>query len=162
LASLAGGTLHGMDASPSPTSDTAPVDRTGIEVLSFLECQERLERGLIGRIGMFVAGEPVILPVNYRYVRGSIVFRTARGEKSDAAELTQPVAFEIDEWDAITQKGWSVLVKGTAYEIPETDPAAVEASTLRPWAQAVERDIWVRIVPNEITGRQIPSMSSGT
>jgi hypothetical protein len=145
-----------MDASPSLTSGTAPVDRTGIEVLSFLECQERLERGLIGRIGMFVAGEPVILPVNYRYVRGSIVFRTARGEKSETAEMTRPVAFEIDEWDATTQKGWSVLVKGTAYEIPATDPAAVEAATLRTWARAVERDIWVRIVPNEITGRQIP------
>jgi nitroimidazol reductase NimA-like FMN-containing flavoprotein (pyridoxamine 5'-phosphate oxidase superfamily) len=145
-----------MDETPSQTSATAPIDRTGIEVLSYLECQERLEHGVIGRIGMYVAGEPVILPVNYRYVRGAVVFRTARGEKSESAGMNQPVAFEIDEWDATTQKGWSVLVKGTAHEVPATDPAAVEASTLRTWAQAVERDIWVRIVPNEITGRRIP------
>ena len=104
---------------------------------------------------MFVAGEPVILPVNYRYVRGSIVIRTAAGEKSVEAAMAKPVAFEIDGWDPVQEKGWSVLVKGTAYEVDADDAAAADASTLRPWARAVERDIWVRIVPNEITGRRI-------
>jgi nitroimidazol reductase NimA-like FMN-containing flavoprotein (pyridoxamine 5'-phosphate oxidase superfamily) len=104
---------------------------------------------------MVVNGEPVILPVNYRYARGSIVFRTALGEKSDAAMMDKPVAFEIDGWNAVQEKGWSVLVKGTAHEVDADDAAALEASTLQPWARAVERDIWVRIVPNEITGRRI-------
>lgn len=124
-------------------------------MLSFPQCQQLLEDGIVGRIGMFVAGEPVILPVNYRYVRGSIVFRTAVGEKSDEAAMGKPVAFEIDGWDPVQEKGWSVLVKGTAHEVDADDPAAADASTLRPWARAVERDIWVRIVPNEITGRRI-------
>ena len=34
--------------------------------------------------------------------------------------------------------------------------AVVGAASLRPWARAIDRDIWVRIVPNEITGRRIP------
>ena len=131
------------------------MDRVGIEILSFAQCQELLAGGIVGRIGMFVNGEPVILPVNYRYVRGSIVFRTALGEKSDAAMMEKPVAFEIDDWDPLRQAGWSVLVKGTAHEVESADAAAVEASTLQPWARAVERDIWVRIVPNEITGRRV-------
>jgi len=139
----------------SLTSPSLPVDRVGIEILSFAQCQELLAGGIVGRIGMFVNGEPVILPVNYRYVRGSIVFRTALGEKSDAAMMERPVAFEIDDWDPLRQAGWSVLVKGTAHEVESADAAAVEASTLQPWARAVERDIWVRIVPNEITGRRV-------
>jgi len=145
-----------MDAL-SPNSPSLPVDRGGIEILSFLQCQELLERGIVGRIGMVVAGEPVILPVNYRYVCGSIVFRTALGEKTDVAMMDKPVAFEIDEWDAVRETGWSILVKGTAHEVDSDDPAAAAAATLQPWARAVERDIWVRIVPNEITGRRVPS-----
>ncbi len=131
------------------------MDRVGIEILSFAQCQELLAGGIVGRIGMVVNGEPVILPVNYRYVRGSIVFRTALGEKSDAAVMGKPVAFEIDDWDPVREAGWSVLVKGTAHEVDADDTAAAEASTLQPWAQAIERDIWVRIVPNEITGRRV-------
>lgn len=143
-----------MDPS-SPNSPSLPVDRVGIEILSFDQCRDLLAAGIVGRIAMVVNGEPVILPVNYRYVRGSIVFRTALGEKSDAAMMDQPVAFEIDGWNAAQEKGWSVLVKGTAHEVDADDAAAAEASTLQPWARAVERDIWVRIVPNEITGRRI-------
>ena len=127
----------------------------GIEILTFEQCRELLEGGLVGRIGMVVNGEPVILPVNYRYARGSIVFRTALGEKSDAAMMDRPVAFEIDDWDPVHETGWSVLVKGTAHEVDADDAAAADASTLQPWARAVERDIWVRIVPNEITGRRV-------
>lgn len=126
-----------------------------MEILSFDQCQELLAGGIVGRVGMFVNGEPDILPVNYRYVRGSIVFRTALGEKSDAAIMEKPVAFEIDDWDPVQETGWSVVVKGTAHEVDADDAAAVEASTLQPWARAVERDIWVRIVANEITGRRI-------
>ncbi|HUP76611.1 MAG TPA: pyridoxamine 5'-phosphate oxidase family protein [Acidimicrobiales bacterium] len=131
------------------------MDRVGIEILSFDQCRELLEGAIVGRIGMVVNGEPVILPVNYRYVRGSIVFRTALGEKSDAAVMGKPVAFEIDDWDPVHETGWSVLVKGTAHEVDADDAAAADASTLQPWARAVERDIWVRIVPNEITGRRV-------
>jgi nitroimidazol reductase NimA-like FMN-containing flavoprotein (pyridoxamine 5'-phosphate oxidase superfamily) len=139
----------------SPNSPALPVDRVGIEVLTFAQCEQLLEQGIVGRIGMFIAGEPIILPVNYRFVGGSIVFRTAVGEKSEAAAMGRPVAFEIDHWDPALEKGWSVLVKGTAYEVNADDPAAAAASTLRPWAQAVERNIWVRIVPHEITGRRL-------
>jgi nitroimidazol reductase NimA-like FMN-containing flavoprotein (pyridoxamine 5'-phosphate oxidase superfamily) len=145
-----------MDPTEHTAETALPVDRGGIEVLSFLQCEELLEQGTIGRIGMMVAGEPVILPVNYRYVSGSVVFRTAIGEKSQAASMDQPMAFEIDDWDTHRKKGWSVLVKGTAHEVDPDDTAVAGASDLQPWATAIERDIWVRIVPNEITGRRIP------
>jgi uncharacterized protein len=124
-------------------------------VLSFLECQQRLETGAIGRVAMLVRGEPVILPVNYRYVDGCVIFRSAAGEKSDTATMRQPMSFEIDEWDLQTQSGWSVLVKGTADLMEDGDPMAAAAASLRPWATAGQRNIWIRVVPNEITGRRI-------
>jgi uncharacterized protein len=134
---------------------SAPIDRTGIEVLSFLECEQRLEAGVIGRVAMVVRGEPVVLPVNYRYVDGCVVFRSAAGEKSEAAVMQRPAAFEIDEWDGAAHTGWSVLVKGSADLMDDDDPMVADAADLRPWATATQRDIWIRIVPNEITGRRI-------
>ena len=81
-------------------------------MLSFLECQQLLEAGGLGRVATITRGEPIVLPVNYRYVNGCVVFRSAVGEKTDAAVMRQPASFEIDEWDLDAQTGWSVLVKG--------------------------------------------------
>jgi nitroimidazol reductase NimA-like FMN-containing flavoprotein (pyridoxamine 5'-phosphate oxidase superfamily) len=140
---------------PSRPSPSLPVDRTGIEVLSFLQCQQLLEDAGLGRVATISRGEPIVLPVNYRYVDGCVVFRSAAGEKTDAASVRQPASFEIDEWDVESETGWSVLVKGTAELMDDDDPMAEAASSLRPWATSAERNIWVRIVPNEITGRRI-------
>ena len=144
-----------MNDDSTSARSSVPVDRTGIAVLSFLECQQLLEAGGIGRVAMIVRGEPVVLPVNFRYVDGCVVFRSAAGEKSGTAAMRQPMSFEIDEWDVRTEKGWSVLVKGTADLMADDDPMAVAAAMLRPWATSGERDICMRIVPNEITGRRI-------
>ena len=62
---------------------------------------------------------------------------------------------DIDEWDLQTQLVWSVLVKGTAALMEDDDPMVEAAAALRPWATATERNIWMRIVPNEITGRRV-------
>jgi nitroimidazol reductase NimA-like FMN-containing flavoprotein (pyridoxamine 5'-phosphate oxidase superfamily) len=144
-----------VNDSTSPRSSSVPLDRTGIEVLSFLECEQLLEAGAIGRVATVVRGEPVILPVNYRYVDGCVVFRSASGEKTGAASMRQPMSFEIDDWDMQAKSGWSVLVKGTGDLMDDDDPMALAAADLRPWATATERNIWMRIVPNEMTGRRI-------
>ena len=41
------------------------VDRTGIEVVDGDECLRLLRGRRVGRVGIVVAGEPLILPVNY-------------------------------------------------------------------------------------------------
>jgi nitroimidazol reductase NimA-like FMN-containing flavoprotein (pyridoxamine 5'-phosphate oxidase superfamily) len=145
----------GVNDSTSPRSSFVPLDRTGIEVLSFLECERLLAAGAIGRVATVVRGEPVILPVNYQYVNGCVVFRSASGEKTGAASMRQPMSFEIDEWDLHAKAGWSVLIKGFGDLMADDHPMALAAVTLRPWATATERDIWMRIVPNEITGRRV-------
>ena len=49
--------------------------------------------------------------------------------------------------------GWSVLIRGQA-RLPENDDE-LEALHLEAWADAVQRNEWVTILPDEITGRRI-------
>ena len=127
-----------------------------IEVLSANECAELLATTPIGRLAFVVDGEPVVLPVNYRYVDDSVVFRTLNGQKLQAAIAEQTVAFEVDHWDAGSRQGWSILVKGRASEITAwAEVEMLELVGLVPWAHQIWRDKWVRVKPREITGRRV-------
>lgn len=131
-------------------------DRTGLEILSYEECMRLLTKEYVGRLAYVDAGEPTILPVNYRVYGASIVFRTTFGGKHEAASLGRPAAFQIDEFDEVYQKGWSVLVKG----ILETVDDAAELEelaelSLSPWSREVVKPFWVRLVPTEVSGRRI-------
>jgi len=122
--------------------------------LSVEQCERLLEKLPIGRVGFSYAGKQVVLPVNYRFLDGEIIFRTLFGQKLDAAAAELPVAFEVDEWDEQSHSGWSVLVKGRAEQILEYDALVVaDEIGARPWAGGASEGHWVRVVPEEITGR---------
>ena len=74
-----------------------PIDRTGLEVITPDECADLLSTTPVGRLAFVVDGEPVVLPVNFGFVDGAIVFRTLAGQKFQAALTEQTVAFEVDE-----------------------------------------------------------------
>ncbi|HET9075710.1 MAG TPA: pyridoxamine 5'-phosphate oxidase family protein [Acidimicrobiales bacterium] len=131
-----------------------------IEVLSEAQCSDLLAAHHFGRIGVVSGGAPVILPVNYVFHDGRIAIRTERGTKLSAAALSQ-VAFEIDGVDEGERTGWSVLVRGTGYDV--TDSVDEVSATLREaavdtWAPG-ERDNWIRVEPTSITGRRISNGS---
>lgn len=133
-----------------------PTDHSGLEILDVDTCLELLASQPVGRVAYMDAGTPVVLPVNHRIEGREVVFRTTYGSKLAAALMERPVAFEVDAYSADTRSGWSVLVRGRAEVL--FDPA--ESSTQsgpapRPWADAVERGWWVRIHPEEISGRRI-------
>jgi len=129
---------------------------TALGELSVSECKSLLLRTPVGRIGFSYAGEQNILPVNYRLMDETIVFRTSAGRKLHAIASDQKIAFEVDQWDRQDRTGWSVLVVGEAEEI-EDHIGFEEAENLglRPWAESPEQNRWVRIVPTKITGRRI-------
>ncbi len=138
-------------AGPSVTRD-----RHGLEIISVEECWRLLASSPVGRIGFTTGGQVQVLPVTYGLQDRSIVFRTGPGQKLGAAVMHQPVAFEIDAWSATDRNGWSVLVMGVAEEV--TDPARtelLEQSDIIPWAPAGHSDQWVRIMPEEVTGRRL-------
>lgn len=135
--------------------DDAVHDHHGLEVLSTEECHELLAARPIGRVAFVEAGEAVVLPVTYRYHQHRVVFLTGSGAKLSTAAMGGPVSFEVDDWDEEAQRGWSVLVKGTAEEVMEPDEVAeLDALGHQPWLDPAPAQ-WVRIIANEITGRRI-------
>jgi nitroimidazol reductase NimA-like FMN-containing flavoprotein (pyridoxamine 5'-phosphate oxidase superfamily) len=135
-------------------------DRMLIE-LDEAECLKLVSRGGIGRIAYQSRFGPAVLPVNYKWHDGAIVFRTTRHSALDEDLQTgiaggdYKVAFEVDEIDVPGRQGWSVLVQGPAHHVEgETERAAAEQAGVEPWP-AGERELFLRIVPDRVTGRRI-------
>ncbi len=140
------------------TTADAPQDHRGLEVLSPGECDRLLGTTPVGRVAFMSKGEPLVLPVNHAYVDGAIVFRTTVGEKLAAAQRGAPMSFEIDGWDAATQTGWSVVVRGVSEAVYASgDVERYESLGLISWAAPGLEARWVRIRPSEITGRALRS-----
>ena len=127
------------------------VDELGPEV-----CANLLETHHFGRLAVVVDGGPVIFPVNYAFHDGRVAIRTDPGTKLAAAALGR-VAFEVDGVDETAHTGWSVLVRGTGFDV--TDSIDEQSEELRragvdTWAPGSKAN-WVRIEPTAITGRRI-------
>jgi hypothetical protein len=67
------------------------------------------------------------------------------------------IAFEIDMIDETNREGWSVLVQGPAHHVTQEEMAGVAGSGVTPWAGG-ERQLYIRIVPQQIIGRRIHGM----
>jgi nitroimidazol reductase NimA-like FMN-containing flavoprotein (pyridoxamine 5'-phosphate oxidase superfamily) len=123
--------------------------------LGLEECLHRLHTHGVGRLAVTTAEGPTVLPVNYSVIDGAIVFRTATGSTAEAA-IGKQVAFEVDHIDGALGRGWSVLVRGRARGV--TEPQAVrrlaEGAYSEPWAGG-EREVWVCIEPDTVSGRAI-------
>lgn len=127
--------------------------------LSESECWDLLRSaevagGGVGRIAVAIMNHPDIFPVNYVVDHGSVVFRTAEGTKLAAAVLGAGVAFEVDGYEPAIGEAWSVVIKGEAIEIEQVlgrfDAADLP---LFPWHSS-PKNRFVRVVPEQITGRR--------
>jgi nitroimidazol reductase NimA-like FMN-containing flavoprotein (pyridoxamine 5'-phosphate oxidase superfamily) len=134
--------------------------RTWLEHLTPGQCWERLAATPVGRIGVINDSAPEIYPVNHAVDRQTIVFRTDPGSKLRALVRSPAVCYEVDGIDPADATGWSVLVKGRAVELHEIDELrAAFALPLHYWALG-DKAHWIRIVPDEVTGRRIWSRTS--
>jgi nitroimidazol reductase NimA-like FMN-containing flavoprotein (pyridoxamine 5'-phosphate oxidase superfamily) len=120
------------------------------------QCLSLLRTESVGRIAVVSEdGQPIIFPVNYALEGDTIVVRTDEGTKLDSAALSR-VAFEVDKIEDPT-KAWSVLVRGTAFEITHGVDEASERLRSLPldtWAPGPKLH-WIKIVPKMITGRRL-------
>lgn len=128
--------------------------RNGMEILDADDCWQLLSSQVVGRVGVAVAGEVDIFPINYLVHDGQIVFKSAAGSKLAAMAANARVTFEIDGYEPDSGQAWSVVVKGLAYELQKfSDIYAAEELPLFPW-NASPKDFFVTIRPREIAGRR--------
>jgi nitroimidazol reductase NimA-like FMN-containing flavoprotein (pyridoxamine 5'-phosphate oxidase superfamily) len=146
--------LLGAGAQAPPGHAGLPV-RPVFTKLFPAECRRLLEPGGVGRIAFSTAAGPVVLPVNFVVLGGTIVFRTATGTVI-GAHGDDTVAFEVDHIDEALGQGWSVLVRGQAHRVlqPGELHHVRETAAIVPWADGT-RETYVRIVPSQISGRRI-------
>ena len=127
-----------------------------LKVMDLEECRGLLSAGRFGRLGVVVDGQPLILPVNYRFQGNTLVFRTNRRTKLAAGDFSR-VAFEVDGVDPDGRSGWSVLVQGRAYEI--TDSLDTNSERLRkvdvPSAVRDSTEPLFEIIADNISGRHV-------
>ncbi len=125
------------------------------------ECFELLASVPIGRVATTPPPDdqlaaPIVEPVAFIVDGETIVFRTQAGTK--LVGLNRGTAsFEADSFDQSHHTGWSVLVRGTAYEAPAEEVAQLD---LTPWVPG-PRDVWIRILPEVVTGRRLVTAGGG-
>jgi nitroimidazol reductase NimA-like FMN-containing flavoprotein (pyridoxamine 5'-phosphate oxidase superfamily) len=128
-------------------------------------CWALLRQVELGRLAVVTGGRPDIFPVNHLVDHGTLVFRTDDGTKLAAALSGTPVAFEADGFDpnaGVAGEAWSVVLKGPASEIRDVDELIETFDLpLAPW-QGSPKPRFVRISPEEITGRRFPVIDPAT
>lgn len=143
-----------------PPGRRGPAPRPLLEKLEADECLRLIAPGGVGRVAFDEPGGPAVLPVNYVLHKGAVIIRTAFGGPLDDNLRTGvrgvefKVAFEVDRIDDACSEGWSVLLRGGAHHVSEDELAEAADAGVRPWAGG-ERELYVRIVPAEISGRRI-------
>ena len=134
----------------APPGQGDPSERPSFTVLDAQACRALIEPGGVGRVVFCGPRGPEARPVNFRALDGEVVFRTDSAPPNQGA-----VSFEVDCLDNALTEGWSVLISGEAQVL--SDPAerqAIEALRISPWAGG-EREVYVRMVAHEVTGRRI-------
>jgi uncharacterized protein len=130
-----------------------------MQELDEIACHSLLGRVHFGRVAFESDDRISILPVNAVVVpragHAVVYFRTARGSPLHRLGDSSPVAFEADHHDHVAESGWSVLVRGFAAFVDDDEILVALAETrTHPWAPG-ERDCWIGITAETVTGRRI-------
>jgi nitroimidazol reductase NimA-like FMN-containing flavoprotein (pyridoxamine 5'-phosphate oxidase superfamily) len=134
--------------------------RTWLEHISPTECWALLSATPVGRIGVLNDSAPEIYPVNHVVDRHTIVFRTDPGSKLRGLLRSPAVCYQIDGINPADATGWSVLVKGRAVGLHHPDELRDATELPLHYWTLGDKAHWIRIVPDEITGRRIWSRTS--
>lgn len=124
--------------------------------MSFEECRDLLEGGVVGRVAMATPVGPRIVPVNYAVHEDAIVFRTAPYSELGTYGGNAELAFEIDHFDYESHAGWSVVATGRGQVVADPDELQQIRSSWdpRPWVSGV-RNLYLRLPWRELTGRRL-------
>ncbi len=134
----------------SPPSPPAPPRE-----LAAAECLRLLASVPVGRIVYTRQALPVVELVNFAIDGGDIVIRTDPGGALAAATHHTVVAFEADEVDTATRRGWSVMAVGRSREVTEPqDIARLRDIGLRS-LESGGQEHFIRVTPGIVNGRRL-------
>jgi hypothetical protein len=127
-----------------------------VEQLPEDACWALLRTTSVGRLAVWVDDHPDIFPLNYAVDHGTVVFRSGVGTKVSAALSDSPVALEADGYDPEASQAWSVVIRGNAERISNSQELIETIDLpLFPW-QAGDKGEFIRIVPTATSGRRFP------
>jgi nitroimidazol reductase NimA-like FMN-containing flavoprotein (pyridoxamine 5'-phosphate oxidase superfamily) len=133
-------------------------DERGSELLPLAECVRLLataaKGGLTGRLGISTAQAPIIQPVNFTYHERRIVIRLGSGHLVDIISGSL-VAFEVDDVDRDAHKAWSVLVRGLATPLEESEREVIAKVAPEPLVPSPGDMVFV-VRLDVVTGRRFP------
>jgi nitroimidazol reductase NimA-like FMN-containing flavoprotein (pyridoxamine 5'-phosphate oxidase superfamily) len=128
----------------------------GFRELERQECLRLMAEVPLGRVVFTRRALPAVLPVTFTLDGdGAVLLRTSAASDLVRAVDGTVVAFETDDVDAARHTGWSVVVTGPAAVV--TDPAEHERLARTgpaAWVPA-PHEVFVRIRPELVTGRQL-------
>jgi len=130
--------------------------------LSHQECWSLLREASVGRLAVWHGDGPDIFPINYATDHGTVIFRTAPGTKLAAALSDNPVAMEADGIDPQVGEAWSVVIRGKAELLTQTDDVLNTFSLPLSPLQDGKKDHFVRVVPESISGRRFKIVPPST
>jgi nitroimidazol reductase NimA-like FMN-containing flavoprotein (pyridoxamine 5'-phosphate oxidase superfamily) len=125
-----------------------------LEALSHDECLELLGRAQVGRVVFTMGALPAVVPVTFAVQDTAILTRTAADTRLAKAAKGAVLAFQVDELDAASRSGWSVVVTGVAELVTDADERRRLDGLLEPWAPG-ERDVFIRVPLTMVSGRRI-------
>jgi nitroimidazol reductase NimA-like FMN-containing flavoprotein (pyridoxamine 5'-phosphate oxidase superfamily) len=133
-------------------------DERGSELLPLAECLRLLataaKKGSTGRLGISTAQAPIIQPVNFTYHDRHVVIRLGSGHLVDIISGSL-VAFEVDDVDRDAHKAWSVLVRGLATPVEESELQAIAEFAPKPLVPEPGDMVFV-VRLDVVTGRRFP------
>jgi hypothetical protein len=136
-----------------------PGDDSEMVVLSRQQCLDRLASTEVGRIGVSMDALPVILPVEFTVVDESIMFRTSRNTKLDAATVGAVIAFQADAYDPTDDGWWSVLLQGIATPVDAREGEADGGPpSSRMWSGSGGETRLLRLNSENMHGRSFPGV----
>ncbi|CAM5575734.1 pyridoxamine 5'-phosphate oxidase family protein [Streptomyces aurantiogriseus] len=128
----------------------------GFRELGRQECLRLLAKVPVGRVVHTRKALPAVLPVNFCLDGdGAVLLCTSAASELARAIDGAVVAFEADEVDAVQHAGWSVVVIGSAAVV--TDPSEygrLIRTGPHSWVPSPD-EIFVRIKPELVTGREL-------
>lgn len=128
--------------------------------LSYTECRSLLSVSELGRVAISTPEGPRIIPLNYTLADDSVVFRTTPYSLLGTYARNATLAFEVDDVDPATHRGWSVVAVGRASMVEDIEELRVIKAVWdpKPWVGG-HRWMYFRMPWRELTGRRLRGAS---